>query len=76
MRLEVIERTGSSGRFEGEKSGKRERGQQRFFLLGGGVQKRKRTEREQLKNKNLRSRWQRPPVISGKSFSFFVNFRN
>ena len=46
-----------------------------FFFWGRGAEK-KGEQREQLKNKNLRSRWQRPPIISGKSFSFFVNFRN
>ena len=47
VRLEVMERTGSSGRFEGEKSGKgKKRGQHRFFSERGikrsGVKERKR----------------------------------
>ena len=44
-----------------------------FFFWGRGAEK-KGEQREQLKNKNLRSRWQRPPVILGKSFSFFCKF--
>ena len=44
-----------------------------FFFWGRGAEK-KGEQREQLKNKNLRSRWQRPPVIPGKSFSFFCKF--
>ena len=43
------------------------------FFLGEGCRK-ERERREQLKKKKLRSCWQRPPVVSGKSFSFFVKF--
>ena len=56
VRLEVMERTGSSGRFEGEKSGKRKRGGSIVFFLFGGDQE-ELGERDEKREKKGKAGW-------------------